>query len=65
MRKKSTHIRVKPEDKLKWDEYKQGLGKTSPDLFNTILASKELNLDQRVYLEALKKQQKLKFKLGI
>ncbi len=64
MAKKSDHIRIRPNDKKTWKEYCDILGEKSPDLFNKIINSKELKLNDRILQELQKKEEILKRRAG-
>lgn len=65
MAKKSDHIRVRPIDKKSWKEWCKTLGTTSPDLFNKVMTSPNLKLNERMLEELRKKEEVLKRRLGI
>jgi hypothetical protein len=56
---KSTQIRVSKQDKDLWKKYCEIVGDSSPKLFNKIIKSKELNLNQRILNEFRKKKQQI------
>jgi len=56
MRKRTTHIRIRPEDSKIWKEYCNILGERSPDLFGKILKSPEIKMNERILNELAKKQ---------
>lgn len=63
--KKSDHIRVRMDDKKKWNDYCKALGTPSPDLFKKVLTSPKLDLNKRVLEELQKKEMELKRKMGL
>ena len=64
-KKKSDHIRVRIEDKKKWNEYCKALGTPSPELFKKVMHSPKLDLNQKMIEELQKKEADLKRKLGL
>lgn len=56
-RRYSEHIRINPEDKKVWDEYRKVLGESSPALFSKIIRSNKLKLHERILNELKKKQE--------
>lgn len=64
-KKNSTHIRTYKSDKEKWAEMCKTLGTPSPELFNKVMTSENINLNKRVLEELQKKEQALKRKMGI
>lgn len=64
-KKKSDHIRVRPNDKQTWKEYCKALGTPSPELFSKIMKSPQLKLNQRVLEELKKKEDNFKRKLSL
>jgi hypothetical protein len=55
----STMIRVKRDDRKIWKEYCETLGENSPNLFNKIIKSSEIKLQERILTELKKKQEKI------
>ena len=53
------HVRARPEDAKKLESYSKLLRESNPDVLHRILNSKELDLDNRILVEAKKKDEEL------
>ena len=57
MVKQSIHIRVRPIDHEVWKNYCDALGEKSPELFNKVMTSEKLRLNEKIIEELRKKEE--------
>lgn len=62
MKRRTTQVRILPEDKSLLDNYCKTLGLSRPTFLNKVLRSNELKLNERVLNEYKKKEEELKKK---
>lgn len=65
VKKNSTTIKVRQQDRQTWRDYCNFLGESSPRLFSKVLQSKELNLSKRILDEKKKREEDFKRKAGL